>query len=841
MTIFMRKISTFFLVLNLLLVKGIWAQKNSSTLYPNVQKITSTATEYPIQGFKLNNPKWIPIMERTALAPWVKSPKDANMELNIGIKNDFYAEKFMKKIHENEGAYYLKITKKAVYLAAKDTIGIFYGFQTLRQLIQNGNIQAAEITDYPTVPYRGVVEGFYGTPWSQADRLSQLKFYGTMKANTYIYGPKDDPYHSSPHWREAYPSVQAEQIKELVKTANENFVDFVWAMHPGKDIKWNYADQQNVLKKLEAMYQLGVRSFALFFDDISGEGTDAHQQAALLNMINEKFVKVKKNVKPLMMCPTEYNKSWANPKPNGYLSILGKELHPSIQIMWTGDKVVDNIAKPTLEWVQERIKRPALIWWNFPVTDYVRDHLMLGAAYGLENGITNKQMSGILSNPMEHAEASKFAIFGVADYAWNTASYQAQAAWIAGIQDLLPKSHDAFEIFAENNADPGKNGHKFRREESQTLLPYFTRLNKSIPEGNPDKADLDFVSNYFEKMTQVLPTLKKNNDNPALTNEIQAWLEDFDLLAQKANTEIKNYQSSTSENEEVFWNRILDGLGKNTKAKTPKKKDKNIVIPITGTLIIRPFVDSLQIWNNEKFVTEISGQKNTVSGRFTTGEIQTEIKALQNAHLEKDNQQVISLSPILEYFSIQPNQSFIIKLSQSLKNAEIKVNFDTNDMNWALIEISEDGKKWFSPNRFDKEKEIISTVDEHTFKYIRCENIGLDPVQVRMNEFSIENKKVNAQDQAIYLHDFDVYSFLPLKANEKITELCTASEPKQVVILNNDAQAEFTIEIQNTANEWSPLSTKFKGTYIKIDIPSDTKAISLISNKNVQIHEILWK
>lgn len=52
--------------------------------------------------------------------------------------------------------------------------------------------------------------------------------------NTYIYGPKDDPYHSSPHWRDPYPADQAAQIKELVKVAKENHVDFVWAIHPGQ-------------------------------------------------------------------------------------------------------------------------------------------------------------------------------------------------------------------------------------------------------------------------------------------------------------------------------------------------------------------------------------------------------------------------------------------------------------------------------------------------------------------------------------------------------------------------------------------------------------------------------
>lgn len=235
--------------------------------------------------------------------------------------------------------------------------------------------------------------------------------------NTYIYGPKDDPYHSSPNWRLPYPEKEALQLQELVKVANENEVDFVWAIHPGQDIKWNQEDRDLLLAKFEKMYDLGVRSFAVFFDDISGEGTNPNKQAELLNYIDEKFVKVKPDVTPLVMCPTEYNKSWSNPKGN-YLTTLGEKLNPSIQIMWTGDRVISDITKDGIAWINARIKRPAYIWWNFPVSDYVRDHLLLGPVYGNDTQIAD-QMSGFVTNPMEHAEASKIAIYSVADYAWN--------------------------------------------------------------------------------------------------------------------------------------------------------------------------------------------------------------------------------------------------------------------------------------------------------------------------------------------------------------------------------------------------------------------------------------
>jgi hyaluronoglucosaminidase len=47
-----------------------------------------------------------------------------------------------------------------------------------------------EIRDWPEMPIRGSIEGFYGPPWTHKDRLSQLEFYGENKQNTYIYAPK---------------------------------------------------------------------------------------------------------------------------------------------------------------------------------------------------------------------------------------------------------------------------------------------------------------------------------------------------------------------------------------------------------------------------------------------------------------------------------------------------------------------------------------------------------------------------------------------------------------------------------------------------------------------------
>mgnify|MGYP000550296128 CR=1 FL=1 len=87
-----------------------------------------------------------------------------------------------------------------------------------------------------------------------------------------------------------------------MECARRNEVLFYWAIHPGKDIRWNTEDRDLLMEKFESMYRLGIRAFAVFFDDISGEGTSAEKQVELLNDIYHNFVKVKGDVAPLLMC-----------------------------------------------------------------------------------------------------------------------------------------------------------------------------------------------------------------------------------------------------------------------------------------------------------------------------------------------------------------------------------------------------------------------------------------------------------------------------------------------------------------------------------------------------------
>ena len=439
----------------------------------------------------------------------------AAFKLTIGVKGDKAVKKYAKKIPAKAEGYYLEVTPKGAVLAAADEVGLFWAAQTWMAMLSKGKMEYCTITDYPDVPYRGVVEGFYGTPWSHQARLSQIAFYARHKMNVYIYGPKDDPWHRD-KWREPYPEAEAKRISELATYARSQGVNFYWAIHPGVDIKWTEQDRDYLVAKLEKMYDLGVRSFAVFFDDIWGEGTRADKQAELLNYVDNNFIQKKHDVAPLIMCPTEYNRAWANDE-KGYLRTLGTQMNQGIEIMWTGNSVVHCIDRESQEWINQRINRKSYIWWNFPVSDFVRDHILLGPAYGNDLDIA-ETMSGFVSNPMEHAEASKISLYGIADYTWNMPAYDYQADWEQGLREVLPNNYEALRTFALYNKDLGPNGHGFRREEGDELKAIAQQALAG------QSSARQALALKCEELGIAVDLLLNDDSNPELLRELRPWL-----------------------------------------------------------------------------------------------------------------------------------------------------------------------------------------------------------------------------------------------------------------------------------------------------------------------------
>ena len=510
-----------------LIAGSLEAQSLIPELYPRPQQVTES-----LGWLKMSTPlRQLRQRLDTLTIAQIREGKGlyAKANLRLGLKTDPRLSSYRTKVPTRDESYYLEVNSSGITLVGADSVGLYYGLQSLRQLLASKQVPYCKITDYPSVGLRGVVEGFYGNPYSHSDRIEQFKFYGRTKLNTYIYGPKDDPYHRD-KWRELYPEQERKRISELVTQAHQRGVRFVWAIHPGLDIKWTEEDRKAVVRKCEDMYRLGVRSFAVFFDDISADDESARHQAELLNYLYEHFEKTGMKIGSLILCPTQYNQAWAK---GAYLDILGTKMNPKIEIMWTGKTVVTMIDRETMEYVNARIRRKGYIWLNYPVTDFAVDHILLGPMRGNASDI-DQLVSGFVANPMEYAEASKVGIFGVADYLWNMKAYDADRAWEGAVKELYPHSTEAFRHFAQDNIDPGANGHRFRLQgESRDIAPVIARFKESLLEGQVDRIAWSKLQDRFRTMAEDATILLADKTNEALSKELRPWLEVYQYMAQQ--------------------------------------------------------------------------------------------------------------------------------------------------------------------------------------------------------------------------------------------------------------------------------------------------------------------
>ncbi len=654
----------------------------------------------------------------------------------VGIKGDKSVQSFSKNIPLQSEGYYLSINEKRIVVAGADERGVRYGLQTLSQLLESDSIPVAEIRDWPDVAYRGVVEGFYGTPWSFEARLSQIKFYGENKLNTYIYGPKDDPYHSSPHWRSPYPDIEATAIKALVDCSKVNNVDFVWAVHPGKDIKWNQSDRDSLNMKLEKMYDLGVRSFAVFFDDISGEGTKADKQAELLNYVNRNFIKSKQDIKPLIMCPTEYNKSWSNVE-KGYLSTLGKELDDDIHIMWTGDRVCTDIYRTSLEWINPLIDRPAFVWWNFPVSDYVRDHLLMGRVYGNDTDIA-PLMSGFVCNPMERAEASKIAIYSVASYTWNMKKYDADKSWDEAISLLIPNNSEALKKFAKHNSDLGANGHLYRREESVHILPIINSVNNTLSQsGKIDSKNYDTLYSEFVSIVEASNILMAGEDNKTLLSEIEPWVMQFKNVGETGLAVMDMYKA-LKENKKIRFLRkykLTQALNK-INFNIDQKYNQNPYQPgvKTASLHITPLINNIFTTIVKQYNLTYNANLEDKSS-YSPFKMETSVTQLKNVLLQTKLNKVI-IPPVNEIIRWKTGDYILVESNDSYLFSAIRINMEDKDPSEWTVETSQDGNQWIvydQPIELNKQLKLT----ESGIKYLKLVNKG-QAKEIKFNRFEIE-------------------------------------------------------------------------------------------------------
>ena len=302
------------------------------------------------------------------------------------------------------------------------------------------------VADFPSFPERGIVEGFYGKPWTHDERMAMMRFEGAHGMNVYYYAPKDDPYHRK-LWREPYPPAESARLAELVQAAHLHFVDFCFAISPGLSMTYSSDEDFTTLaNKLSSVGKLGVSCFALFLDDVPQDLQNPRDLArfktlaeAHVFVINKLAAFLRENFpgSRLVVTPTVYTNQWGS---QDYIRELGAGADPAVSLVWTGTKVVS----PTISvadaqaWGQFLHRKP-LVWDNFPVNDGIGWRVNLGPLRGRDPNLS-EAAEGLVSNPMNQARASEIPLQTIAEYLWNSAAYHPDSALKRAVTDQYGKN-----------------------------------------------------------------------------------------------------------------------------------------------------------------------------------------------------------------------------------------------------------------------------------------------------------------------------------------------------------------------------------------------------------------
>lgn len=734
----------------------------------------------------------------------------------IGTRNskeyvDNYFNEYLEyddAIFNEIDAYVLNIDKEheekgVISILGGDTDAAYYALATLKMIldqIPNKTLQSVKYEDFADTKWRGFIEGFYGFPWSNDDRKSLMQFGGKFKMNSYIFGPKDDKYHNSA-WRTLYPKDELAEIKELVDVGRETKTHFIWAIHPGFNmIKWDDYDNElaTLLAKLDQLYDIGVRQFGLFMDDISlaQSLTDTDKHVKLVTDV-AKWVEAKEDVKPLIYTPPFYNQDWTGETGKPYLKAM-RNVPDNVEIVWTGIDVIGSVNTKDMQWAKDEIGRDPYVWFNWPVNGYKLDRLLLGKVSLLHPGTHN--ISGVVSNPLEQAELSKVALFGVADFTWNVDDFDDEQSWVDSFKHIAPEVADELNTIAYHMSDPSPNGRGIVVGESENIKEKLELFLNQFDEENLVEADGHDLIAEFDHILKAIDTFRTESQNDAMVEEIAPWLNSLENVVQSGKHAIQSAMSLQSSDMDSAW----EDLAIATSAMANSKK------------FTRP------IFNGQDRVVEAGAKRLVPFANHLINKLDAQI------HLSMDPEAVI-LNPIGSYDShknlnkmvdgddstfeyiqtVQKNGDWYgVDLGKTIHINDINILQGRNDndhdiFHKGILEYSTDGENWKAVG------------DERSGYKIDAKNLDIEAryVRYKLTHAGVPGGK---QDLWTVIREFTI------NENTKKAVVYTDSKDLNETVVHSEGDS---VEITNVRN-----LTLQPSEYIGIKLPN----IERIANIKVE-------
>ncbi|AQW27091.1 beta-N-acetylglucosaminidase domain-containing protein [Clostridium perfringens] len=623
--------------------------------------------------------------------------------------------------------------KGNISIIGSDKDGAYYGVLTLSQILEQSNEEnkfaEVVVTDYPEIEFRGFIEGFYGVPWSHEDRMNLMKDTSEYKMNTYIYAPKDDPYHRL-SWKELYPEQEAKQIAELAKAGAENNFNFCWTIHPGATLQFTDEDFDALINKFEQLYSLGVRQFGVLFDD-TDDWRNGQKQAEWINKIDTEFVKAKGDVAPMIVISARYNSAWG-PNMDRYFKPFMQTLHDDIQVMWTGHATMSNVSKEVFEWpkVQTGVDKDVAVWWNYPVNDYCDSRILMAPLHNLNQDLDN--VSGFFSNPMNQAEASKVALYSIADYTWNTDAFDYMKSWETSIEKFVPEVKEEFMRFASNTCylkDDGGASGPFEYDESWYLSEKIDALKEAMKNGQSAVKPAKDLLEEFKLIVSDYESITSKVTNKNLIDEIEQHLNAYKALGEAGTAAMEAIIASEEGNLELWMNsnslaqEKLD-LMETFKIESLESDGPKEYVVSVGTKLLKPLVKESMDYAKEKMGEVVLPKYDP--------EINTSLTNLKDVEVNFEDG-IYSLRDLGE---VTLNNGDYVGISLPKATKLRGINLLANNYDNIEIQYSINGLDWVTAKASTNEN-VLETLDVVDATFIRIINIGENSKNINLEKLEV--------------------------------------------------------------------------------------------------------
>ncbi len=629
-------------------------------------------------------------------------------------------------------AYQLDIQNNTIMILGKDTDASFYGVVTLNAILAQASgkeVRNLTIQDYANTKIRGFIEGYYGIPWSNEDRMSLMRFGGQFKATSYVFAPKDDPFHRE-KWAEAYPPEKLAEIREMAQVGNETKTRFVWTISPlaevakisqtgGDPMLKLQENTAKMLAKFDQLYDVGVRQFGVLGDDVGS--LPRNYVVALMHSVSE-WAKAKGDVYDTLYCPASYNSGWAwNPAE---LNDYEKGFDKNIQIFWTGSTTCAPINQSTINTFKNSsnggvTRRDPLFWLNWPVNDVDMSRVFLGKGEMLQTGIQN--LAGAVTNPMQEAEASKVAIFAVADYAWNTETFNAQKSWEDSFKYIEPNVEKELHILAKHMSDANPGG--LTLSESEDIKSLLDTITSKVNSGSTLKDSAPEATAELQKISDAANEFLAKTKNANLKKELEPFVKALRDMVLADIEFIKTDIAIEDGNKADTWNHFGQAI-----ALRQRSLDYDRLL-ISGTMKAKPAAKRLQPFTNnlENKITPKVAKFLDLQKAETKASIFTNVDGYKKLSII-EKPEITSIDGTTD-ITLKENEYVGIKLSRIKDVIEI----DVPAVDRLTLESSLNGIEWNT---------VENVNNRNGARYVRLINKKSEAIEFSLDTFKVTSYEV---------------------------------------------------------------------------------------------------